>query len=211
MARTRIKICGLTRAEDAVAAARAGADAVGLVFHPTSQRALSIDRARAIVAALPPYVDAVGVFVDAPHDRVEAVLGSVALDVLQFHGGEDAEYCRSFGRGYIKAVGMAAGADLAGYARAYPDARALLGDSHANGQGGGTGQTFAWSRIPAERGYRLVLAGGLTAENVGSALAAVRPDAVDVSSGVESAPGRKSAERIERFIEEVRRGDRNDA
>lgn len=210
MSRTRIKICGLTRTEDAAAAARAGADAIGLVFHPPSQRAVSLDQARAIVATLPPFVAAVGVFVDPPRDRVEAVLSAVPLDALQFHGSEEAALCRSFGRAYVKAVSMADGGDLDGYARAYPDARALLADSHASGQAGGTGRAFAWSRIPSGRSYGLVLAGGLTPDNVGAAVAAVRPEAVDVSSGVESAPGRKSAERIERFIEEVRRGDRND-
>ena len=210
MAHTRIKICGITRPDDAVAAAAAGVDAIGLVFYPPSPRAVDIDTARAVVAALPPFVTATGLFLDADRERVESVLASVPLGLLQFHGHEDATFCRLFARPYIKAVGMGDGADPADLARAWPDAAGLLADSHRPGEAGGTGKTFAWDRLAGDRDYRLILAGGLDPDNVCNAVRAVRPDAVDASSGVEQSPGRKDAARIQRFIEEVRRGDRNE-
>ena len=209
MAPTRIKICGITRPEDAVAAASAGADAVGLVFYPPSPRAVDMEQARAVVSSLPPFVSTVGLFLDADREVIESVLDEVPLTLLQFHGHEDAAFCRSFGRPWLKAVGMASVDDLAAEAERYPDARGLLADSCATGEAGGTGETFAWARLPRERSYRLILAGGLAPDNVAEAVSAVRPDAVDVSSGVEQAPGRKDPARIQRFIEEVRRGDRN--
>ncbi len=207
----RVKICGITAPEDAAAAAEGGADAIGLVFHEPSPRSLAPETAASIVAALPPFVTAVGLFLDAPAEGVRRVLERVPLGLLQFHGGEDAAYCRGFGRPYMKAVGMAGTDDLAAVAAAYPDAAALLADSHAAGDAGGTGRTFAWERLPAERAYRLVLAGGLGPDNVAEAVRTARPDAVDASSGVETLPGRKDSARIQRFIEEVRRGDRNKA
>ncbi len=209
MAHTRIKICGITRPDDAIAAAEAGADAIGLVFYPPSPRAVDLESARAIVAALPPFVTATGLFLDADREWVESVLASVPLGLLQFHGHEDAAFCRGFDRPYIKAVGMADEADQADIARGWPDAAGLLADSHRPGEAGGTGTTFAWDRLAGHRDYRLILAGGLDPDNVCSAVRAVRPDAVDVSSGVEQSAGRKDAARIQRFIEEVRRGDRN--
>ncbi|MDZ7787832.1 MAG: phosphoribosylanthranilate isomerase [Halofilum sp. (in: g-proteobacteria)] len=210
MAHTRIKICGITRPEDAVAAADAGVDAIGLVFYPPSPRAVEPEVARTIVAALPPFVTATGLFLDADRERIDAVLSAVPLGLLQFHGREDAAFCRSFDRPYIKAVGMADGADPAELARAWPDAAGLLADSHSPGEAGGTGKRFPWDRLAGERDYRLILAGGLDPDNVCSAVRTVRPDAVDVSSGVEQSPGCKDAARIQRFIEEVRRGDRNE-
>lgn len=207
---TRIKICGITTPGDASAAASAGADAIGVVFHEPSPRCVSIDTAAAIVAALPPFVTPVGLFLDAPAAHVRAVLERVPLGLLQFHGHEDAEFCRAFGRGYMKSVAMADGGDPSAAARAYPDAVALLADSHGEGEAGGTGRTFAWERVSGRRDWRLVLAGGLDPDNVTAAVRAVRPDAVDVSSGVETSPGCKDAARIQRFIEEVRRGDRNE-
>jgi phosphoribosylanthranilate isomerase len=210
MAHTRIKICGITRPEDAVAAADAGVDAIGLVFYPPSPRAVDIDTARAVVAALPPFVTVTGLFLDARRDHIDSVLASVPLGLLQFHGHEDAAFCQRFRRPYIKAIGMADGADPPQIARDWPDAAGLLADSHRPGEAGGTGTTFAWDRLAGARDYRLILAGGLDPDNVYSAVRAVRPDAVDVSSGVEESPGRKDAARIQRFIEEVRRGDRNE-
>ena len=210
MVHTRIKICGITRPEDAVAAADAGVDAIGLVFYPPSPRAVEPETARAIVSVLPPFVTATGLFLDADHERIDSVLAAVPIGLLQFHGREDAAFCRVFERPYIKAVGMADGADPAELARAWPDAAGLLADSHSPGEAGGTGKRFAWNRLAGERDYRLILAGGLDTDNVYSAVRTVRPDAVDVSSGVEQSPGCKDAARIERFIEEVRRGDRNE-
>jgi len=210
MAHTRIKICGITRPEDAIAAADAGVDAIGLVFYPPSPRAVEPEAARAIVWALPPFVTATGLFLDADRERIDAVLSAVPLGLLQFHGREDAAFCRSFDRPYIKAVGMADGGDPAEVARAWPDAAGLLADSHSPGEAGGTGKRFPWDRLAGERDYRLILAGGLDPDNVCSAVRTVRPDAVDVSSGVEQSPGCKDAARIQRFIEEVRRGDRNE-
>ncbi|MDX1610012.1 MAG: phosphoribosylanthranilate isomerase [Halofilum sp. (in: g-proteobacteria)] len=211
MGYTRIKICGVTRPDDARAAAAAGADAVGLVFHPPSSRALELEAALAVVAALPPFVTTVGLFLDPEAERVRSVLERVELDLLQFHGSEPAEFCASFGRPYIKAVSMAGGEDPAALAAAHPAARGVLADSHVAGQAGGTGKAFAWERLPRQREYRLILAGGLTPDNAAEAVRQVRPDAVDVSSGVEQAPGVKDHARVRRFIEEVRSGDRSEA
>lgn len=214
MARTRVKICGITRVEDGVAAAHAGADAIGLVFWPGSPRAVAVERARAIAAALPPFVTIVGLFVDPAPDHVRATLSAVPLDLLQFHGGEPPEICRAFGRPYIKAVpvdGKAARADLLEYAARYPDACGLLFDAPPSaGLPGGTGQTFDWDALPVALPRPLVLSGGLTAVNVGAAIRRLRPWAVDVSSGVEAIGpdgkpdrGNKDPARILAFIEEV--------
>jgi phosphoribosylanthranilate isomerase len=208
MGSTRIKVCGVTRPEDARAAAGAGVDAIGLVFHPPSRRAVDIETACRVVSALPPFVTAVALFLDPEAERVREVVERVPVGLLQFHGSESAAFCTDFGRPYIKAVAMGAGDDPESLAAEHPAALALLADSHAAGTGGGTGTAFPWDLLPRERGYRLILAGGLSPDNVAEAVARVRPDAVDVSSGVESEPGIKDPARIERFIEEVRRGDR---
>ncbi len=206
--RTRVKICGITRPEDAETAARCGADAIGLVFHPRSPRYVDAARAREIVAALPPFVAAVGLFLDARRETIEAVLAEVPLILLQFHGDECPADCGTFGLPYIKAVGLAGGTDAAAYAAAYPDAAAFLLDSHAPGAAGGTGRTMDWSAL---RGLALprpwLLAGGLNPDNVAEAIATVRPWGIDLSSGVESAPGIKDAALIERLMNEVRRVD----
>jgi phosphoribosylanthranilate isomerase len=218
MTRTRVKICGITRIEDGVAAARAGADAIGFVFWPGSPRAAAPGQARVIAAALPPFVTIVGLFVDPAPEHVRAMLSALPLGLLQFHGVEAPEFCRAFGRPYIKAVPVAAHAtrvDLLEYAARYPDACGLLFDApSSDGLPGGTGQTFDWDALPLDLPRPLVLSGGLTADNVGAAIRRLRPWAVDVSSGVEvigpdgkPVRGSKDPTRIVAFIEEVRHAD----
>lgn len=183
--RTRVKICGITRVGDALAAAHAGADAIGLVFYPPSPRHLSVEQARQIVAALPPFVSVVGLFVDEEPERVRQVMTQLPLDLLQFHGEETPDYCRQFGRRYMKAVRMRDDVDLHAISRDYADASALLVDAYVPDRVGGTGKTFDWQRLPANLDSNLILAGGLDADNIGSAIRQVRPWGVDVSGGVE--------------------------
>jgi len=201
--RTRVKICGITRVEDAQAAVAAGADAIGLVFVEASPRYVSAARAHTIAAALPPFVTVVGLFVDAPAARVREVLGQVPLDLLQFHGSETPEDCQQFGRPYIRAVRMAPGVDLASESRRYTQAAGLLLDAYDPQVAGGTGATFDWTRVPRDLNKPVILAGGLTPENVARAIQAVRPYAVDVSSGVEQSKGIKDAAKIAAFIRNV--------
>jgi phosphoribosylanthranilate isomerase len=218
MARTRVKICGMTRVGDALAAADAGADAIGLVFWPGTPRVVAVEQARAIAAALPPFVSVVGLFVDPAPEHVRATLAVVPLDILQFHGNEAPDLCRAFGRPYVKAVAVgerAKATDLIEYAARYPDASALLFDAPpSGGLPGGTGRTFDWEALPRGLPRPLVLSGGLTSGNVGAAIRRVRPWAVDVSSGVETTgpdgkpvKGIKDPGRIRAFIEEVRDAD----
>ncbi len=201
--RTRVKICGITRHEDALEAARLGADAIGLVFYAPSPRAVGIAQAQDIVRGLPAFVTVVGLFVNATADEIRAVLDQVRLDTLQFHGDETPEQCRAYARPYIKAVSMRVGVDLRACARDYADSAALLLDTHDERTPGGTGQTFDWSRIPGGLDKALILAGGLTSDNVAQAVRQVRPYAVDVSGGVEAAKGIKSHQQMARFINEV--------
>ncbi|MEH6688484.1 MAG: phosphoribosylanthranilate isomerase [Halopseudomonas sabulinigri] len=201
----RIKVCGITRVEDALAAAHAGADAIGLVFYTPSPRAVTPAQAAAIVAALPPFITSVGLFVDADAAYVREVLAQVPLDLLQFHGDEDADYCDQFERPYLKAVRVRADQNLATVAAAWPKAQGILLDSYKAGVPGGTGEVFDWTLVPRERRWNLVLAGGLTADNVAQAIAGVEPWAVDVSGGVELAKGIKDVEKINAFVREVRR------
>jgi len=205
VSRVRIKICGITRSEDALHAAAAGADAIGLVFHAASPRAVTPEVAVAIARVVPPFVSRTGLFVDAEPAFVRSVLECVPLDLLQFHGREPAAYCRTFGRPYLKAVPMANGADLATLERDYADAAALLLDAHAPGGAGGTGRTFDWGLVPAARRLPVILAGGLTPDNVVEAIRRVRPWAVDVSGGVEVRKGVKDPARVAAFIDAVRR------
>ncbi len=199
----RIKICGVTRVGDAVAAAALGVDAIGLVFTPISRRHVSVKQAVALCRALPPFVTRVGLFMDQEADSIGSVLRQVPLDCLQFHGGETAEFCRQFERPWIKALAMA-GEGRVDFA-AFDAADALLLDSHAPGQAGGTGQTFDWSAFrPPDRPW--ILAGGLNPDNVVLACRQLQPHAVDVSSGVEEQPGIKDQERMKAFIEAVRHG-----
>lgn len=205
--RTRVKICGITRTEDALAAAALGADAIGLVFYERSPRRVDVARAAGIAAGLPLFVQAVALFVDAGAAEIEAVLGRVRVDILQFHGDESPSDCRGFGLPYIKAVRMRPGADVRAEAERYHDARALLLDTYHPAVAGGTGATFSWSEIPPRPGARILLAGGLTPENVNDAIRAVRPYGVDVSGGVEAAKGVKDAARMAAFFAAVRRAD----
>jgi len=209
MARTRIKICGITKLEHARLAAAEGADAIGLVFYAKSPRYLSIRDAAAIAEAVPPFVARVGLFVDAAERDIRAVLDAVELDLLQFHGDETAEFASRFAIPYLRAVRMEPGVDLLEYAQRFSRAKALLLDAHVPGQPGGTGRTFDWSGIPRDLSLPLVLSGGLTPDNVGRAVREVRPWAVDVSSGVEAERGMKDPRKIVEFIRSVRREDGN--
>lgn len=206
MHRTRIKICGLTRPQDVLDAVAAGADAIGFVFYPPSPRAVSIAQARELCALLPPFVTSVGLFVNEDAARIREVLAEVPLGVLQFHGEEDAAFCASFGRAYLKAARVRAGFDLLNYAARYPGACGLLVDAWVDGYGGG-GEVFDWSLLPGPCPVPLVLAGGLNAANVGEAVRRVRPWAVDVSSGVEAAKGIKDRSLMEAFVAGVRDAD----
>ena len=201
---TRVKICGITRVQDGLAAVRMGAHAIGLVFYDASARAVVNQQARTIVDALPPFVTAVGLFVNAEPDAVRNTLAEVPLQLLQFHGDETPAYCSAFGVPYLKAVRVRPGVDLLQYARDFREARGLLLDAFVEGIRGGTGATFDWSLIPRDLALPIVLSGGLDADNVEVAVRAVRPWAVDVSSGVESAKGIKDAAKIEAFMNGVR-------
>ena len=205
--RTRIKICGLKEPAHARLAADEGADAVGLVFYGKSPRFVQAEQAAAVAAALPPYVAAVGLFVDEPAESIAALLRRVPLDLLQFQGDETAEFCESFGRPYVRAVRMEEGVDLLEYGRRFKRCRALLLDAHVPGLPGGTGRTFDWKRVPRDLPVPLILSGGLDAANVGEAIREVRPWAVDVSSGVESSRGVKDPAKIVEFIRSTRRED----
>ncbi len=200
----RSKICGITRIEDARAAAAAGADAIGLVFYAPSPRAVSVERAREIVAALPPFVTTVGLFVNAAREEVEAVLQSVPLDLLQFHGDESAADCRGFGRPWMKALRVRSGEDVLARCSEYPDAAGILLDTYVAGVPGGTGERFDWSLVPLDAPLPLILAGGLDPDNVAEAIARVRPHAVDVSGGVEASRGIKDHGKVEAFLRAVR-------
>jgi len=204
--RTRVKICGITRPDDARAAAAAGADAIGLVFYPPSPRFLSVERAREIRHALPPFVQSVALFVNPDAAQVAQVMGRVQPGMLQFHGEETPEFCAQFGLPYVKACRVAQGVDLLEYLRPFSAASGWLLDAHVE-EYGGVGASFDWSLVPESLERPLVLSGGLTRENVGEAVRRVRPWAVDVSSGVESAKGIKDAARIAAFIAEVRNAD----
>ena len=212
---TRIKICGITRVDDGLAAARCGADAIGLVFWRGTPRVVEVARAREIALAMPAFVSIVGLFVDPTEQEVTATLAAVPLDVLQFHGHEPPAFCRQFGRRYLKAIAVGASGDLLESVSPYDDAAGLLFDAPPlEGRPGGTGRTFEWTRLPATLPRPLVLSGGLNVGNVAAAVRTVRPWAVDVSSGVEASdangtllPGIKDAAKIAAFVEEVRHAD----
>ena len=204
--RTRIKICGLTREADVDAAVDAGADAVGLVMYPKSPRFVDVARAAELARRLPPFVVPVALFVNASPAEIAAATQAIPHLTLQFHGDETPEDCRAAARPYLRAARMAPGLDLLDFAARYADAQALLLDAHVEGYGGG-GKVFDWSLIPPNVRSPVVLSGGLHAGNVTDGILQVRPWAVDVSSGVESAKGIKDAEAIRRFCEAVQEAD----
>ncbi|NEX20542.1 phosphoribosylanthranilate isomerase [Thiorhodococcus mannitoliphagus] len=208
MTRTRVKICGLTTASDIQAAVAAGADAVGFVLYPPSPRAVTAEQAAALCKLLPPFVTAVGLFVDEDPSVVEAVLEQVPLDLLQFHGDEDPRACAAFGRRWIKALRMRPGIDLRAQRERYVGADGLLLDTFQPGRAGGTGARFDWERIPSDLAPEIVLAGGLDAANVACAIERVKPYGVDVSGGVEATKGVKDAALIFGFMQGVRDGDK---
>ena len=210
MSRTRIKICGITRIEDALCAARAGADAIGLIFYEPSPRAVTIEAAVSIANALPPFVSIVALFVNATPREVDTVISRLSPSMLQFHGDEDPAYCMQFGRPFLKAIRVGGGMtadDLLEYVVKFDAARALLLDTFSHGRYGGSGESFDWQIIPAVMRRRIVLSGGLQPDNVAAAVRMIRPFAVDVSSGVEIQKGVTDHAKIEKFIEEVANAD----
>ncbi|MDB5810706.1 MAG: phosphoribosylanthranilate isomerase [Betaproteobacteria bacterium] len=204
---TAVKICGITRQSDGAAAARLGAHAVGFIFYAKSPRNVAPAIADEIVRKLPPFVTAVGLFVNPAAGEVEHVMERVPLGLLQFHGEETPEFCAQFGVPYVKALRVRAGVDLIQYANDHRAARGLVLDAFVDGAHGGTGIAFDWNLIPSDLPLPIVLSGGLTPENVGNAIRRVLPWAVDVSSGVEASPGIKDPQKIAAFMKEVRSAD----
>jgi phosphoribosylanthranilate isomerase len=206
-ARTRVKICGITSVADGLAAARHGADAIGLIFYPPSPRLVTLDRAREIAGSMPPFVARVAVFVNPAASEVDAAIRACRPDLLQFHGEETADFCRGFGVPYLRALRVRQGVDLLESLSPYGDAAGWLLDAYRQELYGGTGEAFDWDLVPRGLARPLILSGGLDADNVGAAIRRVRPWAVDVSSGVEAAKGVKDERRIAAFMERVRDAD----
>ena len=209
MMRTRVKICGFTRVDDALEAARLGVDAIGLVFYPGSPRNVNIEQARQIAYALPAFVSVVALFVDADAEIIENVLTQVPVDCIQFHGDETPEECRRYAKPYIKAIRVRDDTDFDAVQLQYHDASGILLDAYHPSMPGGSGQSFNWQLIPSHSRLPIILAGGLSDENVGQAIEQVRPYAVDVSSGVEAGKGIKSAEKMAAFIKRTIRATEN--
>ncbi len=207
--RTRVKVCGITREEDALAAVAAGVDALGFVFYAPSPRNVSIEQAARIIAKIPAFVSSTALFVNADRKEIDSVISSTKIDLLQFHGDEDPSFCESFRRPYIKALRMRDDLDVLSLASTYHSARAILLDAYVEGIPGGTGSSFDWQRIPAQLSSRIVLAGGLDADNVADAIRQTNAYAVDVSGGVEAAKGIKDANKIRCFMNEVNRVNSN--
>ncbi len=205
----RVKICGITCIEDALHVSQAGGDAIGLVFYAKSPRNVSIHQASQICAALPPFIASVGLFMDTSEGFVHSVLDAVPLDLLQFHGSETPEYCASFNRPYIKAVAMKNrnSTSFTEYANQYHDAKGFLVDSHDMGKAGGTGETFDWNDVPKDYPKPIILAGGLNPTNIAQAIQQTDVYGMDLSSGVESAPGIKDQQMINQLMDEVRRAE----
>ena len=204
---TRVKICGITSIEDAHNVADAGADAIGLVFYAKSSRYVTPEQAAKICSSLPPFVSSVALFMNADAAQVNDTLSKVKLDLLQFHGSESPEFCRSFNKPYIKAVGIDGLKDFTTYADLYHDALGILIDSHALGKAGGTGKTFDWQLLPKNYSKPIILAGGLNPDNVAEAIQQTSVYAIDLSGGVESSPGIKSKAKINTLMGEVKRAN----
>ncbi len=207
MRRTRIKICGITRAEDLDTAVKAGADAIGVVLYQDSPRGITIDAADELLCSIPAFVSVVSLFVDAEETYVREAIARLPLSCLQFHGSENAAWCAQFGKPWMKALRVAPETDIARDASPFAGASGLLLDAYKPGVPGGTGERFDWARVPASLPAPLVMAGGLRADNVGELIRSVQPYAVDVSGGVEDAPGLKSARRIQEFVDAVKAAD----
>lgn len=201
--RTRVKICGLTSVEDALVAVNYGVDAIGLVFYEPSPRYVEIDQACSIAKSMPAFVTKTALFVNPDKNYVEQVLAEVDIDLLQFHGDEDAEFCQQFSKPYIKAVRMQETTDLEFLANEFKASSGLLLDAYVPGVPGGTGEKFSWEWIPESLNLPVILAGGLTADNVKQAIHTAKPWAVDVSGGVEASKGIKSEQKIKQFMQEV--------
>ena len=200
----RVKVCGITRIEDAMAAIQSGADAIGFVFWPHSARYVTPETARQIIAKIPAFISTVGVYVDSDPEWVKETLQIAGLDLLQFHGNESPEYCEQFPRPYIKAIRVREGLDLLQYAERFSNAKGLLLDTYAEKMPGGTGHVFDWGLIPLHLPLPLILSGGLHAGNVEAAIKQTRPWAVDVSSGVEASKGIKDEKKIFAFMQGVK-------
>lgn len=201
---TRVKFCGITNPKDAVLAAQLGVDAIGLVFYEKSPRYISISQAQEIIHVLPPFVTTVGLFVDAKAEEIQQILQDVPIDIIQFHGNETAEFCRQINKVYIKAIRMRDGVNLTELALAYHEAKALLLDAYVPGTAGGSGQQFNWQLIPDNLPKPIILAGGLSVNNVKQAIQSVHPFAVDVSSGIELTKREKDREKMQKFIDKVK-------
>ncbi len=209
MQRTRVKICGFTNTEQAVFAAKAGVDAIGLVFYPPSPRHVSLHRAQEIIAALPAFTSVVALFVNADTQQIADTIKQLPIDILQFHGNETAEQCRIYDKPYLKAIRMQANTDIKALSTEYHDAAGLLLDAYHAGVPGGTGEKFDWDLIPSHCDLPIILAGGLTVHNARKAIQHVHPYALDVSSGVEASKGIKDNNKIAAFLTEVYLSDRN--
>lgn len=207
MSRTRVKICGITRVEDALCAADNGADSIGLVFHQKSPRAIDISQALKIKQALPPFVTVTALMMDEQTAWVDEVVNLVKPDLLQFHGDECPEDCIRYDIPYIKVIAMSGLQNLQAYMDCYPHAQGFLLDSHDVGQQGGSGKTFNWNKIPTEIRHSIILAGGINPENVYQAIVDIKPWAVDLSSGVEQSKGIKDPQKIQQLMNEVKRAD----
>lgn len=208
--KTRIKICGITHPDDALMALEAGAHALGLVFYPPSPRAVTLAQAKSVAEATGPFATLVGLFVNAADHDIEQVLDQAPLQLLQFHGDERAEQCERFGLPYIKAIRMRDDLDLPAVMAEHPKASGFLLDAYRKGVPGGTGERFDWRRVPRDAGRPIVLAGGLTPDNIATAVATTQPYAVDVSGGVERAPGRKDANKVNQFIQNIHNATNGD-
>lgn len=205
--RTRVKICGITNLDDALSAVDAGCDALGFVFYSKSPRAVTTKQAAEIISKLPAFVTSVALFVNETAEIVNQVIAETGIDLLQFHGDESAEFCTAFSRPYIKALRMKPELDLTAQFETYASSQGILLDAYTPGIPGGTGEMFDWSRIPAERATKIILAGGLSTDNVANAITQVSPYAVDVSGGVEASKGIKDSNKMTDFMSEVYRAN----